>query len=340
MINEQGGVNGRRLDFLSYDDAYSPPKTVEQVRRLVEGDEVLLLFNTAGTPTNSAIHKYVNAKHIPHLFVSSGATKWADPANFPWTMGFQPNYQSEARIYAKYILETYPAKTIGVLYQNDDFGKDYLLGLREGLGNKASTMIVAEVPFETTAPTIDTQIVQIKSLNPDIFINIATPKFAAQAIKKIGELDWKPVHILANVSSSISSVLRPAGLEKSEGILSSAYMKDPNDPQWATDPAMIEWRAFMDKYYPAGDKGDVQTIFGYAVAQAVVQVLKQCGDDLTRENVMKQAASLDFGIGVLLPGMRVKTSATEYSPLQQLQMMRFNGKTWELFGPLVSSEQR
>jgi branched-chain amino acid transport system substrate-binding protein len=338
-LNSEGGINGRKINFISYDDGYSPPKTVEQARKLVESDEVLLIFNSLGTPGNSAIQKYMNAKKVPQLFVSSGAAKWNDPKNFPWTMGWQPNYQTEARIYAAYILKNYPGKTVGVLYQNDDFGKDYIIGLREGLGDQANKLIVIETSYETSAPTVDSQVVQIKGANPDIFVNIATPKFAAQAIKKIGELKWNPVHFLTNVSGSIGGVMKPAGYENDQGILSTAYFKDPVDAQWSNDPAMNEWRAFMTKWYPEGDQQDAATVFGYGIAKGLEQVLRQCGDNLTRENVMKQAANLNFEIGIYLPGTKIKTSPTDFAPLEQLQMMRFKGESWELFGPVMSGEK-
>ncbi len=339
MINEQGGINGRKINFISYDDGYSPPKTVEQARKLVENDEVLFILNPLGTPGNTAIQKYMNSKKVPQLFVATGAAKWDDPKNFPWTMGWQPSYQTEARIYGQYVLKNHPGKKIGILYQNDDFGKDYLIGLKEGLGDKAKDLIISEVPFEVTSPTVNSQIVQIKSANPDIFFNIATPKFAAQAIKRVGEIGWKPIHIVTNVSASVASVMKPAGYANAQDVLSAAYMKDPVDKQWDNDPGMKKWRAFMDKYYPEGDKGDGATVFGYGVAQGIVQVLKQCGDNLTRENVMKQAASLNMEIDIYLPGTKIKTSATDFAPLQQLQMMRFKGESWELFGPLMSDEK-
>jgi branched-chain amino acid transport system substrate-binding protein len=338
-INAEGGINGRKINFISYDDGYSPPKAVEQARKLVEADEVLLIFNPLGTPGNSAIQKYMNTKKVPQVFVSSGAAKWNDPKNFPWTIGWQPSYQVEARIYAAYILKNYPGKTIGVMYQNDDFGKDYVIGLREGLGDQANKLIVVEASYETTSPTVDSQVVQIKGANPDIFLNISTPKFAAQAIKKIGELAWHPVHFLTNVSVSVGSVMAPAGYENDQGILSANYLKDPKDPQWKDDPAMNEWRAFMTKWYPEGDQNDIATTFGYGVAKGLEQVLRQCKDDLTRENIMKQAANLNFEIGVYLPGTRIKTSPTDFAPLEQLQMMRFKGESWELFGPLMSGEK-
>jgi branched-chain amino acid transport system substrate-binding protein len=338
-LNSEGGINGRKLNFISYDDAYSPPKAVEQARKLVESDEVLLVFNPLGTPSNTAIQKYMNAKKVPQLFVSSGAAKWNDPKNFPWTMGWQPNYQTEARIYAAYILKNYPGKTIGILYQNDDFGKDYVLGLREGFGDQANKLILIETSYETSTPTVDSQVVQIKGANPDIFINVATPKFAAQAIKKVAELNWHPVHFLTNVSVSIGSVMKPAGYENDQDILSTNYLKDPKDPTWKNDPAMNEWRAFMNKWYPEGDQDDASTVFGYGVAKGLEQVLKQCGDDLTRENVMRQAANLNFEIGIYLPGTRIKTGPTDFAPLEQLQMMRFKGESWELFGPVMSGEK-
>ncbi|MHC2332526.1 branched-chain amino acid transport system substrate-binding protein [Bradyrhizobium sp. USDA 4454] len=338
-LNSEGGINGRKVNFISYDDAYSPPKMVEQARKLVESDEVLLIFNPLGTPGNTAIQKYMNAKKVPQLFVSTGAAKWNDAKNFPWTMGWQPSYQVEARIYAKYILDKYPGKTIGVLYQNDDFGKDYLIGLHEGLGDAAKKLIVVESSYETSSPTVDSQIVQIKGANPDIFVNIATPKFAAQAIKKAAELDWHPVQFLTNVSVSIGGVMKPAGYEASQGILSTQYLKDPKDPEWKNDPAMVEWRAFMTKWYPEGDLDDAATVFGYGVAKGLEQVLRQCGDNLTRENLMKQAASLNFEIGIYLPGTRIKTGPDDYAPIEQLQMMRFKGESWERFGPVMSGEK-
>jgi branched-chain amino acid transport system substrate-binding protein len=338
-INAEGGINGRKINFISYDDGYNPAKTVEQARKLVESDEVLLIFNSLGTANNTAIQKYMNARKVPQLFVSTGAAKWNDPKNFPWTMGWQPSYQVEARIYAAYILKNYPGKTIGVLYQNDDFGKDYVIGLHDGLGEQASKLIAVEASYETTSPTVDSQVVQIRSANPDIFVNVATPKFAAQAIRKLGELKWTPVHFLTNVSVSVGSVMKPAGYENGQGILSAAYLKDPKDPKWKTDPAMNEWRAFMTKWYPEGDQEDAATVFAYGIAKGLEQVLRQCGDDLTRENIMKQAANLNFEIGIYLPGTRIRTSPTDFAPLEQLQMMRFRGDSWELFGPIMSGEK-
>jgi ABC-type branched-subunit amino acid transport system substrate-binding protein len=338
-INDAGGINGRKINFISYDDAYSPPKAVEQARKLVESDEVLLVFNSLGTPSNSAIQKYMNAKKVPQLFVATGATKWNDPQNFPWTMGWQPNYQSETQIYAKYLLKNKPDAKIAVLYQNDDYGKDYLKGLKDGLGAKASSMIVAEESFETSEPTIDSHIVKLKATNADVFIDIATPKFAAQAIKKIAEVGWKPMHFLNNVSASVGSVIKPAGFENAQDIISAAYLKDASDKQWDNDPGMKEFYAFMNKDFPEGDKLDGGTVVGYGVAQTLVQVLKQCGDNLTRENVMKQAANLkDFRTEVLLPGIKINTSPTDFAPISQLQLMKFKGEKWELFGDVISAD--
>ena len=339
-INDEGGINGRKVNFISLDDGYSPPRTVEMVRRLVEQDEVLLVFQTLGTPSNTAIHKYMNAKKVPQLFVATGATKWNDPQNYPWTMGWQPNYQTETQIYAKHILATRPNAKIGVLYQNDDYGKDYLTGLKDGLGDKAK-MIVAEVSYEVSDPTVDSQIVQLQASGADVFVNITTPKFAAQAIRKVYDIGWKPVQYLNNVSQSVGSVLTPAGLEKSVGIISSNYGKDPTDPQWDNDPGMNEWRAFMKKYYPDGSLTDSFNVYGYSVARTLVQVLKQCGDNLTRENVMKQAANLkDFDTGMALPGIRINTSPSDFAPIQAVQLMRFDGKTWVRFGDIIDAAAR
>ena len=291
-INAEGGINGRKINFISYDDAYSPPKTVEQARKLVESDEVLFIFNSLGTPPNSAIHKYMNAKKVPQLFVATGATKWNDPKGHPWTMGWQPNYQSEARIYAKYILKQMPNAKIAILYQNDDYGKDYVKGLKDGLGAKAASMIVAEESYETSQPTIDSNIVKLKSTGADVFFNVTTPKFAAQAIKKLNEIGWKPTHFLNNVSASIGSVMKPAGFANGQGIISSAYLKDTSDPQWKDDAGMKAFDAFLVKYFPEGNRIDGSVMFGYTVAQGLVHVLKNCGDNLTRANIMKQAASI------------------------------------------------
>jgi branched-chain amino acid transport system substrate-binding protein len=338
-INAEGGINGRKITFISYDDAYSPPKAVEQARKLVESDEVLLIFQSLGTPSNSAIQKYMNSKKVPQLFVATGATKWNDSQNFPWTMGWQPNYQSEARIYAKYILQKMPNAKIAILYQNDDYGKDYLKGMKEGLGAKAASMIVAEESYETSEPTIDSHIVTLKAAGADVFFNITTPKFAAQAIKKNAEIGWHPTHFLNNVSVSIGSVMKPAGFEASQGIVSSNYYKDPTDLQWKDDPAMKAWNEFLDKYYPEANRADSAVMYGYIVAQGLVHVLKACGDDLTRANVMKQAASIkDFEPAGLLPGIKANTGPTDFAPLSQLQLMRFKGESWELFGDVLSGD--
>jgi len=338
MINAEGGINGRKINFVSYDDGYSPPKAVEQARKLVESDEVLLVFNPLGTPSNTAIQKYLNAKKVPQLFVATGATKWNDPKNFPWTMGWQPSYQSEARIYAKYLIKEKPNAKIAILFQNDDFGKDYLKGLKDGLGAKGS-MIIAEESYETTEPTIDSHIVKLKSTGADTFISITTPKFAAQAIKKLAEIEWKPLHIVSNVSASVGGVMKPAGFENAQGILSAAYAKDSADPQWDNDPGMKKFFAFLEKYYPDGDKRDGSLVFGYGVAQTLAKVIEMCGDNLTRENVMKQAASLkDFAPDTLLPGVKINTSPTDFAPIEQLQMMRFKGEKWDLFGDIISGE--
>jgi ABC-type branched-subunit amino acid transport system substrate-binding protein len=338
-INAAGGINGRKINFISYDDGYSPPKTVEQARKLVESDEVLFIFNPLGTPPNSAIHKYMNSKKVPQLFVATGATKWNDPGDFPWTMGWQPNYQSEARIYGKYILKEKPNAKIAVLYQNDDYGKDYLKGLKDGLGNKAASMIIAEESFETAEPTVDNHIVKLKSSGADIFVDIATPKFAAQAIKKVAEIEWKALHILNNVSISVGSVIKPAGFENAQGIISAAYLKDASDPQWDNDPGMKQFYDFLARDFPEGNKLDASVVVGYSVSQTLVEVLKMCGDNLTRENIMKQAANLkNLRTEMLLPGITINTSPTNFAPISQLQLMKFKGERWELFGDIISGE--
>jgi branched-chain amino acid transport system substrate-binding protein len=334
-VNDEGGVNGRKLKLLSLDDAYSPPKTVEMTRKLVEQDEVLFMFQPLGTAANSAIHKYLNAKKVPQLFVASGATKWADPKNFPWTMGWNPSYQTEARVYAKDILARHPGGKIAVLYQNDDYGKDLLKGLKDGLGDKAK-MIVMEASYEVSDPTVDSQIVSLKGSGADIFVNIATPKFAALAIRKVYDVGWKPVHYLNNVGASIGSVLTPAGLEKSVGLFTTAYLKDSNDAQWANDTAMKDFLAFMKKYYPDGNVTDASNIYGYSVAQTLVQVLKQCGDNLTRENVMRQAASLkNLQLPLARPGIAINTGPTDFQVFKAMQLHRFDGKQWVAFGDVI-----
>ncbi len=338
MINDQGGVNGRKITLLSLDDGYSPPKTVEQTRRLVEQEGVLLDFNPLGTPPNTAIQKYLNDKRVPQLFVATGATKWGDPEHFPWTMGWQPTYQTEGHIFAKYILDHQPGARIGVLYQNDDYGKDYLKGLKDGLGDKAQKMIALETSYEVTDTTIDSQIVSLQSSGADVFYNVTTPKFAAQAIRKTYDIGWKPLHLLNSVSASVSAVLQPAGVEKSIGVLSLLYFKDPTDPQWHQDKGYLDWLAWMKKYYPDGNLDDGFNVYGYTVAQGMVQVLKQCGDQLTRENIMKQAASLDLHLPMLLPGVTVSTGPTQFFPIREMQLARFDGKIWKLFGEVIKSE--
>ncbi|KWV48780.1 branched-chain amino acid ABC transporter substrate-binding protein [Bradyrhizobium macuxiense] len=339
MINDQGGINGRKVKYISYDDAYSPPKAVEQVRKLVESDEVLVVFNPLGTPSNTAIQKYLNSKKIPQLFVATGATKWNDPKNFPWTIGWQPSYQSEAQIYAKWLTKEKPDAKVAILYQNDDFGKDYLKGTKDGFGAKAASSIIMEESYEVSEPSIDGHIVKIKAANPDVLLIYTTPKFGAQTIKKTAELGWKPLQIITNVSISVGSVMQPAGFENAQGVLSAAYAKDGSDPQWANDPGMKKWNAFLDKYMPGVDKTDNGVVYGYGAAQTLAKVLEMCGDDLTRANVMKQAASLkDFTPDTLLPGVKINTSATDFAPIAQLQMQRFKGQKWELFGETISGD--
>ncbi len=335
MINEQGGINGRKINFITVDDGYAPPKTVEMVRKLVEQDEVLFVFNTLGTPPNTAIQKYLNTKKVPQMFVATGATKWNDPKGNPWTMGWQPNYQSEGIIYAQYMIKNKPDGKIAILYQNDDYGKDYLKGFKDGLGDKTK-QIVSELSYEVTDPTVDSQIVAMKASGADVFFNITTPKFAAMAIRKAADIGWKPMHFLNQVSASVGVVLVPAGLEKSVDILSTQYLKDPTDNAWQKDAALLEWRAFMTKYYPGGDQKDVFNVFGYSVAQTMVEVLKRCGDNLTRENVMKQAASLkDLTLPLLLPGIKINTSETDFAPIESEQLVKFDGKEWVRFGEII-----
>lgn len=335
-INAEGGINGRKIKFISYDDAYSPPKAVEQTRKLVESDDVLLVFQTLGTPASSAIHKYMNMKKVPQLFVSSGAAKFNDPKNFPWTTGWNPTLENEGRIYGRFIAANYPDAKISVLYQNDDYGREVLNGLRDGLGKEADKMIIAKASYETTDPTVDSQVVKLKSSGADVFVNITTSKAAAQAIRKVGELGWKPVHILNSVANSVGMVLEPAGLEASTSVLSAGYLKDPTDPTWKDDADYKDWAEFMDKYFPTGDKSNVFTAYGYAAAQTLVQVLRQCGDDLSRENVMKQAANLkDFAPKMLLPGSKINTAKDDVTVIRSMQMMRFDGKRWNLFGNLL-----
>jgi branched-chain amino acid transport system substrate-binding protein len=334
-VNDEGGINGRKINFVTHDDGYSPPKTVEMVRRLVEQDQVAFVFQTLGTPTNSAIHKYLNQEKVPHLFVATGATKWGDPKNFPWTMGFQPTYQTEGKIYAQYVLKNVPDAKIGILYQNDDYGKDYLKGLKDGLGEAAKRLIVLEQSYEVTDPTIDSQIANLKNSGANVFYNVTIPKFAVQAIKKAHDIGWKPLHLLNNVSSSVDVVLKPAGLDASKGLITALYTKDPTDPQWKNDAGMKEWLAWMQKYYPDGNTKDGFNVYAYTVAQLMVHVLKQCGNDLSRPNIMKQAANVkDLGLPLLLPGIKVNTGPTDFYPVEQEQLARYDGERWALFGEI------
>jgi branched-chain amino acid transport system substrate-binding protein len=336
MINDQGGINGRKLTLIQYDDAYSPPKTVEQVRKLVEGDEVLFTFQLIGSAANAAVQKYLNAKKVPQLLASTGASRFSDPQNAPWTIAYNPNYQSEARIYAKYILTNHPNAKIGILYQNDDMGRDYIAGLKSGLGNKAASMIVGEASYEVADPTVDSQVVKLRSLGADLLFDASTPKFGAQAIKKLADLGWTPVHILDINASPVSATLKPAGLDISKGIISTNYGKDPGDPQWKDDPGIKAYFAFMDKYFPEGDKLNTVNTYGYSVAELLVQILRQCGDDLTRENIMRQAANIKGYVPSLaLPGMSINTAPNDFRVNKQMQMMKFNGERWELFGPII-----
>jgi branched-chain amino acid transport system substrate-binding protein len=336
MINEQGGINGRKINLISLDDAYSPPKTVEQVRRLVEDEKVAFLFQTLGTPPNLAIRQYLNDNKVPQLFVSTGAATFSDPQHFPWTMGYNPNYQTESRIYGKHILATKPDGKIGVLFQNDSFGKDYLIGLKDGLGGDHAGMIVKQASYETSEPTIDSQIVTLQGSGADILLIAATPKFAAQAIRKSADLGWNAVRYLSNVSPSIASVLKPAGLDSSKGLITAYYGKDPTDARWKDDPGMKEWAAFCAKYMSDKEVIEANAVYGFGAATTMVQVLKQCGNDLSRDNVMKQAANLkDFVVPMSLPGMKINTSPTNYSPIRQMQLASFDGQSWQLFGDLL-----
>jgi ABC-type branched-subunit amino acid transport system substrate-binding protein len=338
MVNDKGGINGRKVNYISYDDAYSPPKAVEQTRKLVESDEVLLIFSALGTPSNTAIQKYLNAKKVPQLFLATGATKWNDPKNFPWTMGYLPSYQSEGRIYAQYLLKEKPGAKVGVLYQNDDFGKDYLKGLKDGFADKGSSIVI-EDSYELTEPTVDSHIVKIKAANPDVVVIFATPKFAAQTIKKIAELGWKPAMIVPGVSVSIGQVLKPAGFENAQGLMSAHYAKDATDPQWKDDPGMKAYKEFLAKYLPDANPADSSLMSGYNIAETMAVLLKQCGDDLTRANVMKQAANLkDVQQSTLLPGVKVNTSPTDFAPIDQMQLMKFEGENWKLFGEVMKGE--
>jgi ABC-type branched-subunit amino acid transport system substrate-binding protein len=338
MLNDQGGINGRKINLISLDDGYSPPKAVEQVRKLVEQEEVLALFQTLGTPSNSAIHKYVNAKKVPHLFLATGASKWADPKNFPWTLGFNLSYYAEGVIYAKYLLKNKPAAKIAILYQNDDYGKDLLKGVKDGLGPAGAKSIVSEVTYEVSDPTVDSQILTLQGSGADTFINITTPKFGAQAVRKAWDSGWKPLHIINNVSASVGSVLTPAGLDKAVGLLTVQYYKDPNDPQWKDDPNMLEWRAFMGRHYRDGDPKDASNLYAYITAQTMVHVLKACGNDLSRENLMKQATSIkSLKLPLMLPGMALNTTADDYFLVKQGQLAKFTGTLWQGFGDILST---
>jgi len=338
MVNDKGGINGRKIRFLTLDDGYSPSKTVEQVRRLVEKEKVLLIFNNLGTPTNAAVHAYMNVKRVPHLFLASGASMWGQPGKYPWTMAWQPSYAAEGAVYAKYILENIVGAKIGVLYQNDDYGKDYLTGFKEALGKGGRKKIVAELSYEVTDPTVDSQIVTLKNRGADVFFNVTTPKFAAQAIRRAHDIRWHPTHFLNAVSTSVGAVLNPAGLQKAKGIITSLYAKDPTDPQWQDSKEYEEWSAWMDKYYPQGSKADSLNVYGYNAAMTLVHVLAACGDDLTRENVMRQAASIeDLQLPMLLPGIRINTGPDDYYPLEQGQLARFDGARWVLFGGVISA---
>jgi branched-chain amino acid transport system substrate-binding protein len=340
-VNDEGGINGRKINYISYDDQYTPPKTVEMVRKLVEQDQVALLFQTLGTPPNSAIHKYMNEKKVPHLFVATGATKWNDPKNFPWTMGFQPNYQTEGRIYAAYMLKNMPDAKVGILYQNDDYGKDYLKGFEDGLGDAAKKLIVMKQSYEVTDPTIDSQIVNLKNSGANVFFNITIPKFAVQAIKKAHDIGWKPLHFLNNVSSSLGTVLKPAGLEASRGLITALYVEDITDPAVMKTKDYQEWAAWMKKYYPEGSLDDASNAYGYVAAKTLVQVLKQCGSDLSRENIMRQAANLkNFELPLLIKGIKLNTSPTDFAPIEQEQLAKFDGERWVPFGELVEAVRK
>ncbi len=341
MINDQGGINGRQIEFISYDDGYNPAKAVEQVRKLVERDEVLLVFSAMGTPSNAAIQKYLNLKQVPQLFAASGATRFGDPKAFPWTMGWQPPYQTEGRVYAKYILATKPTARIAVLYQNDDLGRDLLKGLKDGLGDRATSMIAAEESYEVTEPSVENHVARMKASGADVFVSITTPKFAAQSIRAAATLEWHPLYVQALVSASIAAVIRPAGVDAAQGLVSAAYNKDAADPQWRDDPGMKRFHAFLDAYAPDVDRGDNSVAYGYGAAQCLVEVLRRAGDDLSPANIMKQAATLQgYAPDTLLPGITVNTAADDFHPIEQLRMMRFSGDHWELFGPVIGGELR
>jgi branched-chain amino acid transport system substrate-binding protein len=338
-LNAEGGINGRKLDFISLDDGYSPPKTKEQIRKLVEREKVAFLFQTLGTPTNSAVHQYVNKKKVPHLFVATGATKWGDPANFPWTMGWQPNYQTEGAIFGNWVLANKPNGKVGILYQNDDYGKDYVHGFKDALGDKAATMIVSEQSYEVTDPTVDSQVVNLAAAGADVFFDVAIPKFAAQAIRKKADIGWDAVHLLNSVAASVASTLRPAGIENSQGVISTVYLKDPTDPAWAKDEERTEWVAFMNDFYPDGDLDNPFNAYGWAVCHTIKDVLARAGNDLSRENIMAKAASIkDLRVPMLLPGILINTSGDDFYPIEGMQMQKFEGEEFKRFGPVVKAD--
>ncbi len=335
-INVEGGINGRKIKLISLDDGYSPPKTIEQTRKLVEQEEVLLIFGTLGTSLNTAIHKYLNGKKIPQLLISSIGMKWNDPQNYPLTIAFPPNQKTEGGAYAKYLLKNHPHAKIAILYQNDDFGGGYIQPVKQALGERAGKMIVAEASYEVTDPSVDSQVVSLQGSGADTFLIFASPKFAAMAIRKAYDIGWMPLKLMTLASANVASVLQPAGLDKSVGVISSNFSKDPTDPQWKNDVATGEWLAWMKRYYPDGNIADYYNVIGYSQTQVLVEILKRCGDDLTRENVMKQAATLkDIELPMFLPGIKITTSATDYRIIRQLQLMRFDGKQWVLFGDVI-----
>jgi branched-chain amino acid transport system substrate-binding protein len=328
-INAEGGIKGRRLNFISLDDGYSPPKTVEQTRKLVEQEEVLLIFGSLGTATNTAIHKYMNAKKVPHIMLATAALKWDDPVNYPWSMALVPNQRADVPAFVRYLSKVKPDAKAAVLYQNDDFGRDYVRMLRKELGERANKLIVAEASYEVTDPTVDSQLIELKNSGADVLFSFTTPKFAAMSIRKVYDLGWRPLHFVPTNASSVEAVLKPAGLDKAVGLMSAAFVKDPSEPDWKNDPATRDYMAFMQRYYPEADPLDTQNVVGYISAEALVQVLRQCGDDLTRESVMRQAASLkDVELPMLLPGIKLNTSPTDYTPIKQMHLRRFDGKTW------------
>ncbi|WP_188609223.1 ABC transporter substrate-binding protein [Chelatococcus reniformis] len=337
MVNDRGGINGRKVNFISYDDGYSPPKAIEQARRLVESDDVLAIFQPLGTPSNAAIQKYMNVKKVPQLFVGSGASRFSDPKHFPWTVGFNPTYETETEVYGKYILEARPEAKVAIIYQNDDSGRDQIKGLEHGLGAKAAAMIVAKASYEPTDPVIDSQILTLKASGADVLVSLGTPRAGSQTIRKVAEIGWKPLFFVGNPQASVASVLVPAGLDNAKGVISSTSIKDVTDPAWKDDADVAAFRAFMARYYPDGDANNGSTAYGYVAAQVMTEALRRCGDDLSRENVLRQATTLTrYAPALILPGITVNTSPTNYSPLRQLQLIRFDGERWQLFGPVIS----